>query len=140
MRGISHRRNVNLRRRRDVNFKFVIFFKSLFYDFRNITNLFAFVKLFFAYERRKKSVHAHTGVFGPAVRTNASRLGREVRNGGYPVWAICRLQAVLFYIFNRFDDIKLLVRRQPTEIGEKPIPQRRHKSFKFFNLFQRRIG
>lgn len=46
MRGISHRRNVNLRRRRDVNFKFVIFFKSLFYDFRNITNLFAFVKLF----------------------------------------------------------------------------------------------
>lgn len=67
-------------------------------------------------------MHAHTGVFGPAVRTNASRLGREVRNGGYPVWAICRLQAVLFYIFNRFDDIKLLVRRQPTEIGEKPIP------------------
>ncbi len=62
------------------------------------------------------------------------------KNGGYPVWAICRLQAVLFYIFNRFDDIKLLVRRQPTEIGEKPIPQRRHKSFKFFNLFQRRIG
>ena len=60
-------------------------------------------------------MHAHTGVFGPAVRTNASRLGREVRNGGYPVWAICRLQAVLFYIFNRFDDIKLLVRRQPTE-------------------------
>lgn len=54
-------------------------------------------------------MHAHTGVFGPAVRTNASRLGREVRNGGYPVWAICRLQAVLFYIFNRFDDIKLLV-------------------------------
>lgn len=52
-------------------------------------------------------MHAHTGVFGPAVRTNASRLGREVRNGGYPVWAICRLQAVLFYIFNRFDDIKL---------------------------------
>lgn len=51
-------------------------------------------------------MHAHTGVFGPAVRTNASRLGREVRNGGYPVWAICRLQAVLFYIFNRFDDIK----------------------------------
>ncbi len=85
-------------------------------------------------------MYAHTGVFGPAVRTNASRLGREVRNGGYPVWAICRLQAVLFYIFNRFDDIKLLVRRQPTEIGEKPIPQRRHKSFKFFNLFQRRIG
>lgn len=73
-------------------------------------------------------MHAHTGVFGPAVRTNASRLGREVRNGGYPVWAICRLQAVLFYIFNRFDDIKLLVRRQPTEIGEKPIPQRRHFS------------
>lgn len=65
-------------------------------------------------------MYAHTGVFGPAVRTNASRLGREVRNGGYPVWAICRLQAVLFYIFNRFDDIKLLVRRQPTEIGEKP--------------------
>lgn len=61
-------------------------------------------------------MHAHTGVFGPAVRTNASRLGREVRNGGYPVWAICRLQAVLFYIFNRFDDIKLLVRRQPTEL------------------------
>lgn len=33
-------------------------------------------------------MHAHTGVFGPAVRTNASRLGREVRNGGYPVWAV----------------------------------------------------
>lgn len=42
-------------------------------------------------------MHAHTGVFGPAVRTNASRLGREVRNGGYPVWAMIRGFHVVFF-------------------------------------------